>query len=148
MAFKGSRDSEPVEMNMSSMTDIVFLLLIYFIAAATIKQEESELKVAIPIDQPIVQVQKNDNPEEVVLDVYPDGTVCFNGQAVDSPVSVEMNDLKYKLQRLKEADSEIGVVICGRRDTLHSRIVAVLNACAYAGIDKLSFPSDSSIFIE
>lgn len=148
MAFRGSRENEPIEMNLSSMVDIVFLLLIYFIAVATIKQEESELKVAIPIDQQVIEEQKTDTPEEVVLDVFPGGQVFFNGQPIDEPDSADMPNLKYKLQMLKEAYDDQAVVIRGERETEHHRIVAVLNACAYAGIEKLSFPSDSTVFIE
>jgi len=148
MAFRGSRENEPIEMNLSSMVDIVFLLLIYFIAVATIKQEESELKVAIPIDQQVIEEQKTDTPEEVVLDIFPGGQVFFNSQAVDTPESVDMPELKLKLQSLKEAYQDQAVVIRGERETLHHRVVAVLNACAYAEIDKISFPSDSTVFIE
>ena len=52
MALKFKKDNEQsIDMDLSSMVDIVLLLLIYFLVAASIKQDESELKVAIPIDR-------------------------------------------------------------------------------------------------
>ena len=148
MAYFGSQENEPIDMNLSSMVDIVFLLLIYFIAVATIQQEESELKVAIPIDQAVRQEQKTDTPEEVVIDVFPDGQVYFNLQPVDTPDSVGMPELKSQLKRLHDAYQDQAVVIRGQLETRHQSIVAVLNACAYAGIENISFPSDPSVYME
>ncbi len=146
MAFRGSREEEPVEMNLSSMVDIVFLLLIYFIDTASLIREESELKVAIPIDPEVRQQEQVDAPEEVVIDVCPSGVVYWNGRICDKPNDDSMPELKGVLYDLKEAYPDQAVVVRGQRDTRHKRIVAVLNACSYAGIDQISFPSDASVF--
>lgn len=145
MAFRGSRDTSEVEMSLSSMVDIVFLLLIYFIVTASIKQEESELKVAIPMDHEVQRQERIDIPEEVVVDVFPDGQVFWNGQPTDSPFDNAMPELKTILSMLRSASPEQAVVIRGQRETPHQRIVAVLNACAYANIENISFPSDPSV---
>jgi biopolymer transport protein ExbD len=146
MAFRLRAEEEPVEMQLSSMVDIVFLMLIYFIVAATVKQEESELKVAIPIDPEMQQEEQVDTPEEVVIDVFETGDIYWNGQITDTADSQDMPELKGILSDLKAAYPDQAVVVRGQRDSLHKRIVAVLNACAYAGIDQISFPSDATVF--
>ena len=148
MSLKVKRDSDPIEMDLSSMVDIVFLLLIYFLVATSIKQDESELKVAIPIDREMVQTQQLEFPDEVVIDVLENGEVYWNGQYVDSPTSVELPELKNTLAELKAEFPTQPVVIRGQRATQHQRIVSVLNACSYAGIENISFPSDSSVYVE
>lgn len=146
MAFRGSRDHSEVEMSLSSMVDIVFLLLIYFIVTSSIKQEEMELKVAIPMDNQIQVEEQIDIPEEVVIDVFPNGQVYWNGQPTDSPDDIYMGELKNTLVALREQSPEQAVVIRGQSDTLHKRIVAVLNACSAAKIENISFPSDPSVY--
>jgi biopolymer transport protein ExbD len=146
MAFRLKAEEEPIEMQLSSMVDIVFLMLIYFIVAATVKQEESELKVSIPIDPEVQQEEKIDTPEEVVIDVFETGDVYWNGQITDTAESDAMPELKSVLADLKSAYPDQAVVVRGQRASLHKRVVAVLNACAFAGIDQISFPSDATVF--
>lgn len=148
MKFHLEPEEDVVDINLPSMVDMTFLLLIYFLVTFQNIVEESELKVSIPVDQQVVQQQKIDTPEEVVIDVFPSGEVMFNGQVTDTLESDQMPALKGVLYELKQAYADQAVVIRGQRETLHKRIVAVLNACAYAGIDNISFPSDATVFEE
>jgi len=148
MKFHLEPEEDVVDINLPSMVDMTFLLLIYFLVTFQNIVEESELKVSIPVDQQVVQQQKIDTPEEVVIDVFPSGEVMFNGQVTDTSESDQMPILKSMLYELKQAYADQAVVIRGQRETLHKRIVAVLNACAYAGIDNISFPSDATVFEE
>ena len=92
------------------------------------------------------QEQQVDSPEEVVVDIFPSGEIYWNGQPTDSAKSIDLPELKATLYDLKQAYPNQPVVIRGQRDTKHQRVVSVLNACAYAGIDQISFPSDASVF--
>lgn len=148
MKFHIAPDEDIVDINLPSMVDMTFLLLIYFIVTFQNIVEESELKVAIPVDSQVVQQQKVDAPEEVVIDVFPSGEIMWNGQPTDAVDSDAMPELKGVLYDLKQAYPDQAVVIRGQRETLHKRIVAVLNACNYAAIENISFPSDASVFEE
>jgi len=102
--------------------------------------------VPIPIDQEMKQQQQLDSPEEVVIDVFPNGEIYWNGQPCDDILSTEMLELKNVLANLKDAYPNQAVVIRGQQESEHKRVVAVLNACSAAGIENISFPSDSSVF--
>ena len=93
MKFKSEPDNDVRDMDISSMSDVVFQLLIFFLVATNIQQEESQLKVAIPVDQQATEAQAVDLAEEVVIDIYDNGEVYWNGQYVDSPDSVDMPEL-------------------------------------------------------
>ena len=148
MKFNIEPDEELIEINLPSIVDMTFLLLIYFVYNMSTIVEETELKVAIPVDTQVIKQQQVDTPEEVVVDVFPNGVIWWNGQPTDSATSDGMPELKTTLNDLKQAYPQQAVVVRGQRDTLHKRIVAVLNACSYAGIDQISFPSDASVFEE
>jgi biopolymer transport protein ExbD len=47
-----SRRSKPVEMQMTSMIDVTFLLLIFFMISATFVHEEKELDPAVKVNRP------------------------------------------------------------------------------------------------
>ena len=146
MKFHIEPDEDIIDINLPSMVDMTFLLLIYFIVTFQNIVEESELKVAIPVDAQVVQQQQVATPEEVVIDVFPSGEIMWNGQATDAVDSDGMPELKSVLHELKQAYPDQAVVIRGQRDTLHKRVVAVLNACNFAAIDNISFPADASVF--
>ncbi|HQL09902.1 MAG TPA: biopolymer transporter ExbD [Lentisphaeria bacterium] len=148
MKFHIASDDAVEELNISSMVDMTFLLLMYFLVTASLKIEESELRVQIPIDQQMEQQQRVDTPEEVVVDVFENGEIWWNGQPTDSVASDDLPELKDTLADLRAAYPEQAVVVRGQRTTQHRRIVSVLNACAYAGIDQISFPADASVFEE
>jgi len=148
MKFRSGREEEAIDLSISSMIDLTFLLLIFFLVQFSQMKEESELRVSIPVDQQVQKEERVDAPEEVVIDVFPNGEVWWNGQPTDTPDSALMPELKTTLEDLKKAYPDQAVVIRGQRDTLHKRIVAVLNACSYANIDQISFPSDASVFEE
>ena len=64
------RDSEQLAVPMSSMIDIVFLLLIYFIV--TQKDEISEAHLAVNLPAPGSAQQQTDNkPQLLELEVHP-----------------------------------------------------------------------------
>jgi biopolymer transport protein ExbD len=148
MKFHIEPEEDIIEINLPSMVDMTFLLLIYFIVTFQNIVQESELKVAIPVDSQVVQQQQVNAPEEVVIDVFPSGEILWNGQPTDTLDSDAMPELKGVLYDLKQAYPDQAVVIRGQRDSLHKRVVAVLNACSFAGIDNISFPSDASVFEE
>jgi len=146
MKFHIEPEDDVIDINLPSMVDMTFLLLIYFIVTFQNIVEESELKVAIPVDAQVVQQQQVTTPEEVVIDVFPSGEIMWNGQPTDAADSDAMPELKGVLHDLKQAYPDQAVVIRGQRDTLHKRVVAVLNACSFAAIDNISFPADASVF--
>ena len=150
MKFRSGREEEIIDLNISSMIDMTFLLLIYFIVMFARRQDERELKVPIPAEAAVQQVEKITEAEDVIVDVQPDGTILYNSSLYDEGRE-DSSDLPELLGALKDArdeNSKQSVVIRGERETLHKRIVAVLNACSGAGIEKISFPADANVFEE
>lgn len=127
---------EGAEIQMGPMIDCVFLLLMYFIAAAQIKPEEKYLGLMMPGGG----APKESLPAEVTLGILENNQVTFNETPMDSTTG---RDLPVLQAKLKEALSLFGekqpVVIHPMPSTKHQRVVDVLNACAGAGVKNLSF---------
>lgn len=135
MRFKEEKE-EAADIQMGPMIDCVFLLLMYFIAAAQIKPEEKYLGLMMPGGG----AAKESLPAEITLGIAENNQVTFNETPMDGVGGRELPTLQAKL---KDALTLFGekqpVVIHPTPATQHQRVVDVLNACAGAGVKNLSF---------
>lgn len=139
------KDVQTVEMQMGPMIDMVFLLLVFFMVTAKPVKQESDINIGLP--GTVAQEEVVDIPDEQRIFIRPDGQVILNDQPMDTPASADLPTLVGTLKRFKEtADanrSEALITIDADDNANHQRIVAVLNACAKAGITGVTF-ADSS----
>jgi len=128
-----SRKTEDIDINVTSLIDVVLLLLIFFMVSTRFV-EHSQLKLTLPSASAGASGQA---PEviEVAIDhqaqFYVSGKALVNGQ-VDTLV-----------QALREAagGNAPTVVISADRDTNFQRIVDVMDAAGKAGLSHVSFPT-------
>ena len=134
------RDSEP-ELDMAPLIDMVFLLLIYFMVTASLVKSEGDLGIKLPgIVQQAVAV---DMPDEQIIEVRENGRVYLNGREYGSVDSQELPDLMGTLARYKAASgaskSKALITIWSDDKAKHQRVIDVMNACAGAGIENVTF---------
>lgn len=127
------RDDDPLDdqaMNLTSMTDLVFLLLVFFLCATTFLDPER----ALELDLPRAESGSADErpPEELVLNVFRDGRVALGGRELDEAA------LRTSLEHAAARDPATPVTIRGDARAEHARIVSVMDACALAGLSNLS----------
>ncbi len=134
-------EGDDEEFQMAPMIDIVFLLLIYFMVTTTLIKQEADLGMQLPGQ--VSQSTEVKMPDEQIIDVFEDGRVILNGQVFDQPPRREMPELTATLKRFKDAadlaKSPAMVTIQAENATFHQRVVDVMDACAAAGINSVSF---------
>ncbi len=141
--MKTNRDlfAEVEGFSLDSMLDIVFLLLIYFMVTAAFVKEEADISMSLP--SRVEQDEPLEMPEEQVLDVLADGSVWLNGQPFDDETDHVLPELTRTLARFRVASEDAGVpafvVVQAEDQARHQRIIDVLNACAVAEIELVSF---------
>jgi biopolymer transport protein ExbD len=122
------RAAEEPGLNLTSMTDIVFLMLVFFMLATTFVDEERVLGIELPPAS-----SSSDAPaRELVIHVLEDGTVVVSG-APRTPAELEQH-----LLSVARGAPETPVTIRGHRRARHEAIVAVMDACGRAGLGNLS----------
>jgi biopolymer transport protein ExbD len=135
---KGTGDAK-LELQIAPLIDVVFLLLIYFMVTASLIKKEGDISFVLPtnVSTPMVDV-----PVEALIFIAEDGTVELDGlqfapddQLLDDLV-IQVNGLKQIAQSQR---SPFSVTLTPHSDTLHMRIVDVMDACAAAGVKNLSF---------
>lgn len=129
------------DINVASLIDLVFLLLVYFMVAASLVRSEADLSIRLPgmLSQPM----EVDLPDEQIVEVRESGHVVLNGREYDSPISVELPELVFTLTRYRlsceAAKLQPLITISADDRSRHQRVIDVMNACAAAGIEGVSF---------
>jgi biopolymer transport protein ExbD len=133
----GSEDGD-VGFQIAPMVDVVFVLLLFFMASAGSQVVERELNISLPSGRGAKAA--GPPPTPVIIDISPEGVVSMNNKIFDTPGSKEMPELRA---RLKENIDRFGdkdpVIIRPADNARQERIIDVLNSAAAAGVKNLTF---------
>lgn len=129
-----------VELQIAPLIDVVFLLLIYFMVTASLIKKEADISFILPAT--VQQDEMKDIPVEVIVEIDPVGTVIVEGMQFPAADTI-LNDMAGHLRVLKQVaasqNSPFFVNLLPHRDATHNRIVDVMDACAAAEVDSLTF---------
>jgi biopolymer transport protein ExbD len=121
--------NETPAVNLTSMIDILFLLIIFFLVATKFDELERNIEVDVP---QVSQAEANDPPPKpLVVSIEPDGSVDLDGL----PVTLEQ--LAAKLASAKTSTGGPPVVIRGDAKCPFQNVASALAACRAAGVSEL-----------
>ena len=135
-ASAGSEDGD-IGFQIAPMVDVVFVLMLFFMASAGSQVVEKELNVNLPAG--------TGNPSgtpvtPIIIDIYPDGQVLMNNTTYGQPNDRNLASLRDWLTNAIETFGDKDpVIIRPSPDAKHERIVDVLNAAAASGVKNLTF---------
>jgi biopolymer transport protein ExbD len=136
---RGSADAK-VELQIAPLIDVVFLLLIYFMVTASLIKKEGDISFILPAT--VAQPEKMDVPVEVLIEIDADGTVILEGMQFPWE-DRDLGDLANHIRGLKQIavsqKAPFFVNVIPEKGTLHKRVIDVMDACAAAEVDNLSF---------
>jgi biopolymer transport protein ExbD len=114
--------------NMSSLLDVMFILIIFLLATTTFKEEETDAQVALPSDtegQPLSTQQRT-----IVINVRKSGAYVVLGRQVTVEEMAEIiNDA------VKEDENQ-KVLVRADQEALHGYVSRAISTCKHAGITK------------
>ncbi len=121
---------EPPVLNVTSMIDVVFLLLIFFMVST--KFTELERKIGLQVPQVADQAALTNAPAKKVVNVYRDGQITLDRQ------TVSLHELTGQLAAARGQYADLGVLVRGDGEGQFQRVAEVLNACKQAGVADLA----------
>jgi biopolymer transport protein ExbD len=128
MPLKTQHDDAP-SLNLTSMIDVLFLLIIFFMVATKFDQLERNIDVAVP---EVSQAGEDDAPPEpIIVTVQANGSVGIGGEVVT------IEQLISRLAAARTPRGEPAVVIRGDAECAFQHIASTLAACRQAGISEL-----------
>ena len=137
MAGGGGGESGDFGFQIAPMVDVVFVLLLFFMACAGQNIKEGFFQIGLPSSAP----GGNDKPiVPIVVDVDQLGNVFVNGNPMSGSVKERgLKQLTEFLTGAMKASPEDPVIVRPNMEARHERVVDVLNACRLARVKKLSF---------
>jgi biopolymer transport protein ExbD len=134
-----------VGFQIAPMIDVVFVILVFFMALAAQIKIEQILQTKLPGVS--IASTSTEFVDEQILQISDDGEVSLNEESYDSTQSRELPQLTGTLIRLKTssdaAKSKLVVTLISHPDSPYYRTIDVLNALAVAGISNVTFTSDT-----
>lgn len=133
----GSEDGD-IGFQIAPMVDVVFVLMLFFMACAGSQVKEKELNIALPSGASGASNQPAKTP--IVIDISPEGVVSMNDDVYGQPQDRNLGRLRDWLKTtIDQFGGDDPVIIRPQPETKHERIVDVLNVAAYAGVKNLTF---------
>ena len=130
MKFKLRNRSKAPALALTSMLDVIFLLLCFFVTTSVFSQWENEISIKLP------SAETSDEPDrlpgEIVLNVAKDGSVVVNGKLL------ALSDLQDRLARVAKAFPGQPVIIRADKELAYERLVKVIDTCRAADVWNFS----------
>lgn len=135
-----AEDDEP-KLDMSSMIDVSFLLLIYFLVTQTLDPKEADLGMTLPTTDSSASSEVE--IDQMTITVNAAGSIVVDDQTLDEDVNNRtLPLLDEKLKQYKDAADLTGsqpvVVVAADDQSSGQRFVDVLNALAKVEIHNVT----------
>ena len=127
--MKIKRNDVSDEIPTSSMADIAFLLIIFFMVGTKFAEWERKMTLKVPQVKNVGALAPA--PEKRIINVYGDGRVTLDREFVS------MEELESRLAAAREQYNELGVVVRGDAEGAFQNVASVLGVCRDAGITDM-----------
>jgi len=131
MNFRAQENENEPRIDLTSLIDVVFILLIFFMVTTTFDRQ-SELKVELPEASSEIEPTPEE-PIRLVIDA--DGRFFINGSEV---VNTGEETLKMALDKALGDNRERPVILQADAHTEHQAVVTAMDAAAKLGVSQLS----------
>ncbi|HAL12390.1 MAG TPA: hypothetical protein DCP67_01155 [Planctomycetaceae bacterium] len=130
MRFNNAKQSRPMQLNMTSMIDIVFLLIIFFMIVSQISETNKE-----QIELPALSAELEQQSAKMTVNINADSEVIVSGESIGT------NQLQAMIsQELAEVDgntNRLFVTLRVDRNALTDRaneVMRILNGAGIPGV--------------
>ena len=130
MNFRRKQPRTAAAVQMSSLMDVIFLLLCFFVTTSVFSQWETEISIALPTAKSSTVPGRM--PGEIILNVAADGNVTVNGQ------KLSLAEVTERLTRIAKLYPGQPVVIRADKTTKYEALVSVIDACRTADVWNFS----------
>lgn len=124
---KQKTEGEMNDINVTSLIDVLFVLLIVFMISASAVVQSS-----IHIKLPDAVTQEKAIPAEIEILISPDGRTFVGNRELD------INNLETYLRRMANQKQTNKVIIKADTDTDYGKVMSVMDKARIAGLDSLS----------
>ena len=134
MKFNTDKKSRAPVLALTSMLDVIFLLLCFFVTVSVFSQWESEISIKLPSSKTSEQPERL--PGEIIVNLTREGVVKVNGMAMP------LAELKTRLAKIAKFYPGQPVIIRADKDTRYESLVEVMDTCREADVWNFSLATE------
>lgn len=123
--------TEP-EVNLTSLIDVVLLLLIFFMVSTSFVKES---QITIQLPEADVQAVVQETPEQIEIMITEQGTYLVNGREL---VNNRPETIRNALQRVSNGDSSLPLTISADANARHQHVVTAMDVAGRLGFTRIS----------
>jgi len=127
---------EDPTVDLTSLIDVVFLLLIFFMVSTTFERE-SVLKVDLPEASAVAE--REELPESLELIIDAQGRMYLNDQRL---IDSEERTIRAAIEQLAGENRDLPLILRADRETPHHFVVTAMDVAAQLGFLNLSIATD------
>ncbi|WP_411562769.1 ExbD/TolR family protein [Pseudomonas shirazensis] len=132
MKFRRNRARENVDINLASLIDVVFVLLLFFVVTTTFTRE-NQLRVELP-EASTAAPAEADEGKRVDITISADGVYSVNNHLL--PKS-DLATLVEALRQESGGDTKLPLSISADGKTPHQSVVTAMDAAGKLGFSQL-----------
>jgi biopolymer transport protein ExbD len=122
---------EPEAIQMAPLIDIVFLILVFFMATTVYGALEAQVDIALPTADSAVESERTQG--EIYINLKADGSIVVNERTMDLP------ELQEVLDRVAKHFPGSSVIVRGDNNAVLGRAIQILDCCRKADIQNVAF---------
>lgn len=130
MNLKPDRRDE-IDLNLTPLIDVVFLLLIFFMVSTTF-EKTSKLKIDLPEASSQATPQSD---KKIVIGIDTKGRYYINDRQL---VNTQLKTLKIALLKVAGDNKDIPIVLRADAKTPHQSVVTAMDAASQVGLTRMS----------
>jgi len=134
MKFAVETKSKAPTLALTSMLDVIFLLLCFFITVSVFSQWENEISIQLPAAATADQPERL--PGEIIVNLSDKGPVIVNGR------TLTISELQNRLAQVAKFYPGQPIIIRADKEVKYDKLVALIDACRAAGVWNFSLATE------
>jgi biopolymer transport protein ExbD len=131
MRFSETSGPQKPAFPMAAMTDILFLLLLFYMVTSLFGKVEAELNITLPKSREARDIERE--PSEIIINVKADGSYVINQIAYDEN---QIDEILRALAKVYRGDH---IIVRGDKEAKYDYIIRLLDLCKKYSIWNISF---------
>ena len=120
------------EVNMTSLIDVVFLLLIFFMVSTSFVKQ-SKITISLPEVESAQVVEEL--PQQIDIMITETGTVLINGREL---INNRAETIRNALQKTSNGDSSLSLTISADANAKHQHVVTAMDVAGRLGFTQIN----------
>ena len=126
------RPRAQLEVNLTSLIDVVFLLLIFFMVSTSFVKQ-SQINISLPQAERSTLVEES--PEQIDIMITETGTFLVNGREL---INNRPETIRNALQKVSVGNNDMPLTISADANARHQHVVTAMDVAGRLGFTKIS----------